>query len=91
MRLRPPNFAILIEKEQEFLLYFSLMAKIIANKNINKRYLTNYLNSSLAQKTLARKIFSKSIPMLQIKELSNLEIIFIDKKKQQTLNKLLEQ
>jgi restriction endonuclease S subunit len=89
VRLREPNWAIYIEKEEANLVVPSLMAIVRPNNNINNHYLAHYINSKLAQKKLKKSVKGTTIPMLQSRDLANLEVILPPTHKQAQIVKLI--
>ncbi len=74
IRLRKPNLAIYIDKDYEKLIASSLVAILRVRKDINPLFLTYYLNSKRVERDLNRYVKGTAIPMIQIKDISNLVI-----------------
>ncbi|WP_069636878.1 restriction endonuclease subunit S [Campylobacter pinnipediorum] len=81
IRLREPNIAVYIDKDYEYTIISSLAAVIRVNKDtIDPFYLTSYLNSSFIKRQFLSQ--SSTIPMVNIKELGELEILLPSRQKQ---------
>ncbi|WP_069637389.1 restriction endonuclease subunit S [Campylobacter pinnipediorum] len=81
VRFIEPNIAVYIDKDYEYTIISSLAAIIRVDKDkINPFYLTSYLNSSFAKRQFLSQ--SSTIPMVNIKELGELEILLPSKQKQ---------
>lgn len=91
VRLRSPNSAVYIEKEDEGLLINSLLSVIrIDKRKIDAKYVAYYINSNTGQRILKLDFQSTAIPMLKTKDLENLEIILPPIEEQRRLVSLLE-
>ena len=75
VRLREPNFAVLIEENNINLLIPSLVATIrVVSDSVDSKFLTYYLNSTVVKRALNSSITGTAINMIKTKELENLEI-----------------
>lgn len=74
VRLREPNFAILMDKNYPNLIYSSLIAKIkIKDENFNPFFIAHFLNSNVVKKALAQDISGTTITSINIKNLENIK------------------
>jgi len=91
VRLRAPNFALYIEKDDENLLIHSLLAVIrVKSDKINPKYLAYYINSRFAQKDLKQNVKGTTISMLKTADLENLKVVLPPLQEQNKLVKFLE-
>jgi len=75
VRLREPNFAVLIDEDNINLLIPSLVATIrVVSDSVDSKFLTYYLNSTVVKRALNSSITGTAINMIKTKELENLEI-----------------
>ena len=75
VRLREPNIAILIDKNNTNLVIPSFVASIRVNSNsIDSKFLTYYLNSTTTKRELNSSITGTAINMIRTKVLEDLEI-----------------
>ncbi len=91
VRLRSPNSAVYIEKQDEGLLINSLLSVIRIDKRVlDAKYVAYYINSNTAQRILKLDVSSTAIPMLRTKDLANLELILPSIEEQRKLVSLLD-
>ncbi len=75
IRLREPNIAIHVDTNDIGLVVPSFVASIRVDKTkANSKFLTYYLNSSIAKKALNNSIAGTAIGMIKTKELEDLQI-----------------
>ena len=75
IRLREPNIAINITEENSGLVIPSFVASIRVDKTkVDNKFLTYYLNSTIAKRALNSSITGTAINMIKTKELENLDI-----------------
>ena len=75
VRLREPNIAIYIDRDNTDLLISSLVAIIRVDiTKVSSKFLTYYLNSTIVKKASKAHITGTAISMIKTKELENLEI-----------------
>ena len=75
IRLRVPNVALHIDSENISLVIPSFVASLrVDESKVDSKFLTYYLNSSIAKKTLNSSITGTAINMIKTKELEGLEM-----------------
>ena len=91
VRLRSPNRAIYIDKEDEGLLIHSLLAVIrVHSDKLFPKYLAYFINATQTQQALKKDIKGTAISMLKTKDLQKLKIVLPPMEKQKKLVKFLE-
>lgn len=91
IRLREPNIAVNIDKDNSSLVIPSFVASLrVDDTRIDSKFLTYYLNSNIAKKALKSSIAGTIIGMIKTKELENLEIIIPSLDEQKKLVKFLD-
>ena len=91
IRLRSPNRAIYIDKEDEGLLIHSLLAVIrIHSDKLDSKYLAYFINANKTQQILKKDIKGTAIYMLKTKDIENLKLSLPPLKKQKKLVEFLE-
>ena len=91
IRLRSPNRAIYIDKEDEGLLIHSLLAVIrVYDDKLDSKYLAYFINANKTQQTLKKDIKGTAIYMLKTKDIENLKLSLPPLKKQKKLVEFLE-
>lgn len=91
VRLRAPNSAIYIEKEDKGLLIHSLLAVVrVESDSLDPKYLAYYLNAPTTQRLLKQDIKGTAIPMLKTKDLQRLTVTLPLLQKQKELVRFLE-
>ena len=75
VRLREPNFVVLIDEDNIDLLIPSLVATIrVDSDSVDSKFLTYYLNSTTVKRALNSSITGTAINMIKTKELEDLQI-----------------
>jgi restriction endonuclease S subunit len=75
VRLREPNIAIHIDKSNDGLVVPSFIVSIrVDETKVDSKFLTYYLNSTIAKRALKVHITGTAINMIKTKELEDLEI-----------------
>jgi len=92
VRLRAPIIAVCIDETSKDMIVPSLMCIVrIKDKDmIDPKYLANYLNSNIIQKTLNKNIKGTTIAMIKTADLGNIDVVFPSLKEQQTIVSFLE-
>ena len=90
IRLREPYLAASIDENNEGLLVSSLFAIIKPNNIIDSKFLAFYINSSLTQKKLKKEANATNIPMMQLQDLAEMEVVLPSLEKQAKIVTLLE-
>jgi restriction endonuclease S subunit len=91
VRLRSPNSAVYIEKEDAGLLLHSLLAVIrVESDKLDAKYLAYYINAHSTQRILKQDVKGTAIPMLKTKNLEQLAVTLPPIKKQKELVRFLE-
>lgn len=91
LRLREPNFAVYIDKEYENLIYPSLMVRVkIQDNKFDKHFIAHYLNSNIVRKALASEVSGTTIPMINVGNVNEIKIPFIDINKQKKVVEFLK-
>jgi restriction endonuclease S subunit len=91
VRLRSPNSAVYIEKEDAGLLLHSLLAVIrVESDKLDAKYLAYYINAYSTQRILKQDVKGTAIPMLKTKNLEQLAVTLPPIKKQKELVRFLE-
>ena len=91
IRLRSPNRAIYIDKEDEGLLIHSLLAVIrVHSSQLDSKYLAYFINANKTQQTLKKDIKGTTISMLKTKDIENLKLSLPPLKEQKKLVEFLE-
>ncbi len=96
VRLRKPSTAVYIDKINQGAIISSLMTVIrLNNANIDNKFLAHYLNSSTVQKVFSIASEGTTIPMIGIKDIMALDIVFPPLEQQhkivETMNLLYQQ
>jgi restriction endonuclease S subunit len=75
IRLREPNIAVIIDTDNSGLVIPSFIASLrVDETKVYSKFLTYYLNSTTAKRSLNNFITGTAINMIKIKELEDLEI-----------------
>lgn len=91
IRLREPNIALTIDKENSGLVIPSFVVSIrVDETKIDSKFLTHYLNSVTAKKALKAHITGTAINMIKTKEIEDLEIKLPPLNKQKKIVEFLD-
>jgi len=91
IRLREPNIAIHVNKDDIGLVVPSFVASIrVDETKINSKFLTYYLNSNIVKKALNSSVAGTAIGMIKTKELEELEIKLPSLEEQKKIVKFLD-
>ena len=91
LRLREPNFAVYIDKDYENLIYPSLMVRVKLHDNrFDKHFIAHYLNSNIVKKALASEVSGTTIPMINVANVNEIKIPFINIDKQKKIVEYLK-
>lgn len=91
VRLREPNIAVLIDEDNIDLLVPSLVATVrVDSDSVDSKFLTYYLNSTIAKRALKSSITGTAINMIKTKELEDLEIKLPSLEEQQKIVEFLD-
>lgn len=91
VRLREPNIAIYVDEANIGLVIPSFVASIRVDKTkVDVKFLTYYLNSTVAKKLLKSSLSGTSINMIKTKELEELKVQFPPLDKQKQIAKFLD-
>lgn len=85
VRLREPNRAVLIDKEDKGTVIPSLVAVVRTDEKINREFLTHYLNSKTIQRKLQKEAKGTTISMIKTKDLSDLRLALPSYKRQEQI------
>ena len=91
LRLREPNFAVYIDKDYENLIYPSLMVRVKLHDNrFDEHFIAHYLNSNIVKKALASEVSGTTIPMINVANVNEIKIPFINIDKQKKIVEYLK-
>ena len=91
LRLREPNFAVYIDKEYKNLIYPSLIVRLkIQDNRFDTKFLAHYLNSNIVKKALATELSGTTIQMINVANVNEIKIPFIDINKQKKVVEFLK-
>ena len=91
LRLREPNFAVYIDKDDDDLIFSSLMVRIrVKSDKFDPCFVAHYLNSSTVKRALAPDVSGTTIAMIGVASINNLKIPLVNLQTQNKIVKYLD-